>query len=92
MSARRVEDIDTYEGSINGDTFCDFIERCLVPILQPFYGTNDRSIVVMDNTSIHHDIVDRVVTTIQNTGALLRFLHPSSYSPDFNPIEELFQR
>ena len=69
-------------------TFCDFIERCLVPILQSFNGTNDRSIVVMDNASIH--LVDRVVTTIQNTGALLRFLPP--YSPDFNPIEELFSK
>ena len=75
-----------YEGSINGDIFCDFIERCLIPILQPFNGTNDSSIVVMDNTSIHH--VDRVVTTIQNTSALLRFLPPCS--PDFNPTEELF--
>ena len=88
MSARGVEDVDTYEGSIDGDKFCNFVERCLVPILQPFNGTNDRSIVVMDNASIHH--VERVVTTIQNTGALVRFLPP--YSPDFNPIEELFSK
>ena len=88
MSARGVEDVDTYEGSINGDKFCDFVERCLVPILQPFNGTNDRSIVVVDNASIHD--VDRVVTTIQNTGALVRFLSP--YSPDLNPVEELFSR
>ena len=86
-SVSGVEDVDTYEGSINGDTVCDFIERCLVPILQPFNGTNDRS-VVMDNASIHH--VDKVVPTIQRTGALLRFLPP--YSPDYNPIEELFAK
>jgi transposase len=36
----------------------------------------------MDNTSIHH--VDRVVTTIQQTGVLVRFL------PPYNPIEEMF--
>ena len=79
MSTRGVEDVDTYEGSINGDNFCEFVElRCLVPILQPFNGINDRSIVVMDNASIHH--VDRVVTTIQNMVALVRFLPP--YSPD----------
>ena len=88
MSARGVEDVNMYEGSINGDIFCDLIERCLIPILQPFNGTNDSSIIVMDNTSIHH--VDRVVTTIQNTGALLRFLPPCS--PDFNPTEELFSK
>ena len=37
--------MDTYEGS----TFCDFVQRYLVPILQPFNG-----VVVMDNASIHH--------------------------------------
>ena len=33
MSARGVEYVDTYEGSINGDKFCDFVDRCLVLIL-----------------------------------------------------------
>ena len=47
---------------------------------------NDRFVVVMDNASIHH--VDRVVATIQQTGAPVRFLPP--YSPDLNPIEEVF--
>ena len=88
MSQRGMEDVDTYEGTIDGDTFCDFIERCLVPILQPFNGTNARSVVVMDNASIHH--VDDVVTTIQATGAILRFLPP--YSLDYNPLEESFAK
>ena len=70
MSVRGIEDVDTYEGSINGDRFCDFVQRYLVPILQPFDGTNDRSVVVMDNASIHH--VDRVVATIQQTGAIVK--------------------
>ena len=59
-----------------------------MPILQPFNGSNARSVVVMDNASIHH--VDRVVRSIQNTGALIRFLPP--YSPDYNPLEESFPR
>ena len=42
----------------------------------------------MDNASIHH--MERVVTTMQNTGALVRFL--PLYCPDFNPIEELFSK
>ena len=54
-----------------------------------FNGTNDRSIVVMDNASVHH--VDRVVATIQQTGALVRFL-PPYYSPDLNPIKEVFAK
>ena len=74
--------------TVNDDKFCDFVQRCLVPILQPFNGMNDRSIVVMDNASIHH--VNRVVATIQETGALVRFLSP--YSPDLNPIEEVFTK
>ena len=62
MSTRGVEDADVYEGHVNGDVFCDFVERCLVPILQPFDGINQRSVVVMDNASIHH--VERVVSKI----------------------------
>ena len=54
MSVRGIEDVDTYEGNINGDKLCHFVQRCLVPILQPFNGINDRSVVVMDNASIHH--------------------------------------
>lgn len=69
MSTRGVEDVDTYEGSIDDDKFHDFVQGCLVPILQPLNGTNDRSIEVMDNASIHH--VDRVVTTVQQTGTLV---------------------
>ena len=88
MSTRGIEDIDTYEGNINGDIFCDFVQRCLVPILQPFNGSNERSVVVMDNASIHH--VHQVATLIQVTGAILRFLPP--YSPDYNPLEESFAK
>ena len=46
---------------------------------------NPRSVVIMDNASIHHS---SVVNTIQSTGALVQFLPP--YSPDMNPIEMAF--
>ena len=52
----------------------------------PFNGTNPRSIVIMDNASIHH--VKEVVSTIEGVGALIKFLPP--YSPDLNPVEEVF--
>ena len=29
MSVRGIEDVDTYEGNINGDKFGDFVQRCL---------------------------------------------------------------
>ena len=44
-------------------------------------------IVILDNaSSIHH--VDQVVELITSVRALVRFLPP--YSPDMNPIKELF--
>ena len=52
----------------------------------PFDGTNPRSIVILDNASIHH--CDGVVELIESAGALVIFLPP--YSPDLNPIEETF--
>lgn len=88
MSTRGMEDVDIYEGSINGDIFTRFIAQSLVPILQPFDGKNSRSVVVMDNASIHH--VEQVATLIQNTGAILCYLPP--YSPDYNPLEESFAK
>lgn len=86
MSTRGVEDVYLAEGGVDGDTFCDFIEKCLLPVLMPFNGSNPRSIVVIDNASIHH--VQQVLQLIIGAGALLWFLPP--YSPDLNPIEEVF--
>jgi len=57
------------EGNINGEIFTNFIARSLVPLLQPFDGKSSRSVVVMDNASIHH--VDQVASLIQSTGAIL---------------------
>ena len=52
----------------------------------PFDGRNPNSVVIMDNVSIHH--VDAVVELLTSVGALVRFL--PAYSPDINPIEEVF--
>ena len=40
-------------GTANGETFKNFIERSLLPHLMPFDGTNPRSVVILDNASIH---------------------------------------
>ena len=50
--------------------------------------TNPRSVVVMDNASIHH--VDKVVALIEEVGAIVIYLPP--YSPDIMPIEECFSK
>lgn len=48
-----------------------------------------RSVVIMDNASIHH--VDGVRDIIENQAkARLVFLPP--YSPDLNPLEEVFSQ
>ena len=54
-------------------------------MLQLFNGSNARSVVIMDNASIHH--VEKV---IEQTGAIIQFLPP--YSPDLNPAEEVFSK
>ena len=53
-----------------------------------FNGVNPHSIVILDNASIHH--VQGIVEMINEVGALVLFLPP--YSPDFNPIEEVFSK
>jgi len=75
-------------GSVNGETFVEFIENQLMPILMPFNGYNLRSVVIMDNCSIHH--VDHVTALLQEIGVLIQWLPP--YSPDFNPLEEAFSK
>ena len=75
-------------GSVDGESFVDFLEKSLMPNLMPFNGYNPRSVVIMDNCSIHH--VDHVSVLLQQIGVLIQWLPP--YSPDFNPLEEAFSK
>lgn len=70
------------DGPINRDAFQAYVERVLVPELNP------GDIVVMDNLSSHKGPAVRAV--IEAAGARLLFLPP--YSPDFNPIEMAFSK
>lgn len=88
MPTRGVEDVYQVEGNVNGDIFINFVQRCLLNVIQPFDETNPRSVIILDNAAIHH--LDAVVALISAAGALVRFLPP--YSPDLNPIEELFSK
>lgn len=88
ISLAGVLDVMTVRETTDGDDFYTFIQYHLIPHLMPFNGTNPHSIVVMDNCAIHH--VSDVVSSIQDTGALVHFLPP--YSPDFQPIEETFSK
>ena len=78
--------IDITASTVNGEHFYDFIRGYLIPQLLPFDGQNPRSVVVMDNCSIHH--IQEVSELLNDTGIVLFYLPP--YSPDLNPIELTF--
>jgi transposase len=67
---------------MNGPIFRTYLERCLIPTLTP------GDIVIMDNLSSHK--VAGVREAIEAAGARLVYLPP--YSPDLNPIEQLFAK
>ena len=66
--------------------FFDFTRGELIPEMLPFNGLNSKSIVIMDNCSIHH--IQPVADLFCKAGILLFYLPP--YSPDLNPIELAF--
>ena len=70
------------ESPTDGDIFLAYLEQILCPRLQP------GQVVVMDNLSVHKH--SRVRRLIEQTGAQLLYLPP--YSPDFNPIENLWSK
>jgi transposase len=70
------------DGPMNGSAFLAYVEQILAPSLK--LG----DLVVMDNLSAHK--VPGVREAIEAAGAQLLYLPP--YSPDFNPIEQLFAK
>ena len=88
MAFDGIVDVHITGGSVDGDRFCEFIEKYLLPQLLPFNSVNGRSVVIMDNASIHH--TERTTAPIEEIGAIPIFLPP--YSPDIMPIEECFSK
>lgn len=78
----RVEAPWLLDGPINAERFLVYVEQVLVPSLQP------GDIVIMDNLGSHKG--KPVRRAIRATGARLFFL--PKYSPDLNPIEQLFAK
>ncbi len=70
------------DGPINGLTFQAYVEQILVPTLGP------GDVVVMDNLGSHKG--HAVHQAIERAGATLLYLPP--YSPDLNPIEQVFAK
>jgi transposase len=85
LAALRSDRIDApcvIDGPINGTSFLAYVEQVLVPALRP------GDIVIMDNLGSHKGRAVRAA--IRSAGAKLFFLPP--YSPDLNPIEQLFAK
>ena len=89
ISMEGVHDVYLHEGNMNGDYFSKFVRNCLLPILQPFNWVNSRSVVILDNASIHHVEEVRDLIEVQ-AGSKLLYLPP--YSPDLNPAEGVFSQ
>lgn len=76
----------TFEGTCTAAIFENFIIDQLLPICNAY--PNPRSVIVLDNASVHHKRKDFLKEACMLRGVWLMFLPP--YSPDLNPIEESF--
>ena len=85
IAALRHDRIDApwvIDGPINGEIFLLYIEKILAPTLSP------GEVVVLDNLGSHKGKAARAI--VRAKGAHLIFLPP--YSPDLNPIEQVFAK
>jgi transposase len=85
IAALRCDRIDApfvFDQPINALSFAAWVGQQLCPTLKP------GDIVVLDNLSSHKKPAVRIA--IRATGARLLFLPP--YSPDLNPIEQMFAK
>ena len=85
LAALRHDRIDApwlLEGPIDGESFAIYVEKVLLPTLRP------GDIVIMDNLGSHKGKTIRRL--IRSAGAKLIFL--PKYSPDLNPIEQVFAK
>jgi transposase len=85
LAALRLDRIDApcvLDGPINGESFLAYVEQFLTPTLRPGH------VVIMDNLGSHKGKAVRAA--IRKTGARLVFL--PKYSPDLNPIEQVFSK
>ena len=85
LAALRHDRIDApwlLDGPIDGESFHTYVEKVLAPTLRP------GDIVVLDNLGSHKGKAIRRL--IRSAGAKLIFL--PKYSPDLNPIEQVFAK
>ena len=78
----RIEAPWILDGPVNAEAFKTYVEKVLAPTLRP------GDLVIMDNLSSHKGKAVR--QAIRAAGAKLIFL--PKYSPDLNPIEQVFAK
>src|ERR1700757_5316617 len=78
----RIEAPWLLEGPIDGESFRLYVEKVLLPTLR------QGDIVIMDNLGSHKGKAVRQL--IRSAGAKLFYL--PKYSPDLNPIEQVFAK
>lgn len=71
-----------FDGAMDGEMFLAWVRQGLVAVLQA------RDLVILDNLATHK--VAGVREAIEAVGARLLYLPP--YSPDFNPIENMWSK
>lgn len=71
-----------FEGALDGEMFLAWVVQGLAPTLQK------GDVVIMDNLATHK--VRGVCEAIEAVGARLLYLPP--YSPDYNPIENMWSK
>ena len=85
IAALRVDRVDApwvIDGPINGELFTLYVEKILAPTLAK------GDVVILDNLGSHKGKAARRI--LRQAGAHMLFLPP--YSPDLNPIEQLFAK
>ena len=85
MSAVRLDGVVApllLDGPVNAETFVGYVEECLIPELRA------GDILIMDNLPAHKN--PRVTQVVEGAGCTLVYLPP--YSPDLNPIENMWSK
>ena len=85
LAALRVDGVAAQwvvDGPVDADVFAAYAELVLAPALRP------GDVVVLDNLAAHKD--ERAVRAVEAAGARVLYLPP--YSPDFNPIENMWAK
>jgi transposase len=69
-----------YDGPVDGERFISYLTEKVIPTLKK------GDVVIMDNLRVHH--IEQVAVVLKPVGAGVLYLPP--YSPELNPIEEMW--